>query len=128
MSVSLLYADADLSARIATARDRQRQAGTDRAWRLPARSLVTEQSLRTDLANAKERTRRLAEEVTVLRAGWAVNSALAPTSPVVTLLSSTSSNNEAPSLKPRTTNSASASRSSRPRCGSSARRSMPLGR
>lgn len=31
VSVSLLYADADLSSRIATARDRQRQAGTERA-------------------------------------------------------------------------------------------------
>lgn len=67
VSVSLLYADAELSSRIASARDRQRQAGADRAWRLPARSLVTEQSLRTELANAKERSRRLAEEVTVLR-------------------------------------------------------------
>ncbi len=66
VSVSFLYADAELSSRIATARDRQRQAGADRAWRLPARSLVTEQSLRADLANAKERGRRLAEEVTVL--------------------------------------------------------------
>jgi chromosome segregation ATPase len=67
VSVSLLYADPDLSSRIATARDRQRQAGTDRAWRLPARSLVTEQSLRAELANTKERARRLADEVTVLR-------------------------------------------------------------
>lgn len=67
VSVSLLYADAGLAARIATARDRQRQAGTDRAWRLPARSLVTEQSLRAELANAKERSRRLAKEVTMLR-------------------------------------------------------------
>lgn len=67
VSVSLLYADVTLSSRIASARDRQRQAGTDRAWRLPARSLVSEQSLRTDLANAKERARRLAEEVGVLR-------------------------------------------------------------
>jgi uncharacterized protein YlxW (UPF0749 family) len=33
----------------------------------PPRSLVTEQSLRTELANAKERARRLAEEVTLLR-------------------------------------------------------------
>lgn len=67
VSVSLLYADADLAARIATARDRQRQAGPQRAWRLPARSLVTEQSLRVELANAKERARRLADEVSVLR-------------------------------------------------------------
>ncbi len=66
VSVSLLYADAELSSRIATARDRQRQAGTERAWRLPPRSLITEQSLRTELANTKERARRLAEEVTVL--------------------------------------------------------------
>ncbi len=67
VSVSLLYADAALASRIATARDRQRQAGNDRAWQLPVRSLVTEQSLRTDLANAKERARLLAEEVTLLR-------------------------------------------------------------
>jgi len=67
VSVSLLYADEDLASRIATVRDRQRQAGNDRPWRLPARSLVTEQSLRTDLANAKERARRLANEVTLLR-------------------------------------------------------------
>jgi hypothetical protein len=67
VSVSLLYADADLVARIATARDRQRQAGAERAWRLPVRSLVTEQSLRTDLANAKDQARRLAEELAVLR-------------------------------------------------------------
>ena len=67
VSVSLLYADAALASRIATARDRQRQAGNDRAWQLPVRSLVTEQSLRTDLANAKERARLLVEEVTLLR-------------------------------------------------------------
>lgn len=67
VSVSLLYADAELASRIATARQRQRQAGTERAWRLPARSLITEQSLRTELANTKERARRLAEEVALLR-------------------------------------------------------------
>ena len=67
MSVSLLYADTGLAGRIATARDRQRQAGGKRAWRLPTRSLVTKQSLRVELANAKERARRLAEEVAVLR-------------------------------------------------------------
>ncbi len=67
VSVSLLYADTDISSRIATARDRQRQAGAERAWKLPSRSLVTEQSLRSELANAKERARRLAEEVTVLQ-------------------------------------------------------------
>lgn len=67
VSVSLLYADVGLSSRVATARDRQRQAGTDRAWRLPARSLVTEQGLRTELANAKERCRRLSDEVVLLR-------------------------------------------------------------
>jgi chromosome segregation ATPase len=66
VSVSLLYADADLAGRIATLRDRQRQAGIDRAWRLPARSLVTEQSLRVELANARERARRLGEENGVL--------------------------------------------------------------
>lgn len=67
VSVSLLYADTGLASRIAAARDRQRQAGGNRAWRLPTRSLVTEQSLRVELANAKERARRLAEEVAVLR-------------------------------------------------------------
>ncbi len=67
VSVSLLYGDAELAGRIATARERQRQAGRDRAWQLPARSLVTEQSLRTELANAKDQIRRLSEEVTLLR-------------------------------------------------------------
>lgn len=67
VSVSLLYADAALASRIATARDRQRQAGSERAWRLPARSLVTEHSLHAELANAKDRARRLAEEVALLR-------------------------------------------------------------
>ncbi len=67
VSVSLLYADRDLLARIADARDRQRQAGAERAARLPARSLVTEASLRADLANAKEQNRHLSEELVVLR-------------------------------------------------------------
>jgi chromosome segregation ATPase len=67
VSVSLLYADAHLAARIAAVRDRQRQAGRERAWRLPARSLVTEQGLKAELANAREQARRLAEEVAVLR-------------------------------------------------------------
>lgn len=67
VSVSLLYADVPLASRIATARDRQRQAGGDQAWLLPTRSLVTEQSLRAELANARERARRLTDEVTVLR-------------------------------------------------------------
>lgn len=67
VSVSFVYADVDLASRIATARDRQRQAGGERSWRLPARSLVTEQSLKTDLANATERVGRLTAEVTVLR-------------------------------------------------------------
>lgn len=67
VSVSLLYADKGLAAKVAEARDRQRQAGSDRAWRLPARSLVTEQSLRTDLANAKEQVRQLHEEAALLR-------------------------------------------------------------
>jgi chromosome segregation ATPase len=67
VSVTLLYADEQLARAITTARDRQRQAGRDRAWRLPARALVTEQSLRADLANAKDQVRRLTEEVEVLR-------------------------------------------------------------
>lgn len=67
VSVSLLYADKDLAARVAEARDRQRQAGSDRAWRLPPRSLVTEQSLRAELANLKEEIRQLHEELGLLR-------------------------------------------------------------
>jgi len=67
VSVSLLYADKDLAAKVAEARDRQRQAGSDRAWRLPARSLVTEQSLRVELANAKEQVRQMHEESALLR-------------------------------------------------------------
>lgn len=67
VSVTLLYADEELARAIATARDRQRQAGQERAWRLPPRALVTEQSLRVDLANAKEQVRRLTEEVRLLR-------------------------------------------------------------
>jgi hypothetical protein len=67
VSVSFLYADRELTTRIAAARDRQRQAGTERAWKLPARSLVTEHSLRAELANTKDRARRLSEEVAVLQ-------------------------------------------------------------
>lgn len=67
VSVSLLYADRDLASRIAAARERQLQAGKRRAWQLPARSLITEQSLHAELANSKEQARQLAEEVTVLR-------------------------------------------------------------
>ncbi len=67
VSVSLPYADPELTARIAAARDRQRQAGHQRTWQLPARSLVTEQGLRAELANTKEQARRLMEEVTVLQ-------------------------------------------------------------
>lgn len=67
VSVSLLYADPELATRIATARDRQRQAGQQRAWQLPARSLITEQSLRAELANTKEQVRQLAADVARLR-------------------------------------------------------------
>ena len=67
VSVSLLYTDTDLASSVADARARQRQAGTERAWRLPVRSLVTEQSLRADLANSKEQVRQLNLEVKVLR-------------------------------------------------------------
>ncbi len=67
VSVSLLYSDPALAGRISDARDRQRQAGADRAWRLPARSLVTKQSLRADLANAREQARQLGQEASILR-------------------------------------------------------------
>jgi DNA repair exonuclease SbcCD ATPase subunit len=59
VSVALLYGHAELAGRISDARNRQRQAGAQRAWRLPARSLVTEQSLRADLANTREQARQL---------------------------------------------------------------------
>jgi len=67
VSVSLLYGDPELSRLVAALRDRQHQAGRDRAWSLPARSLVTEQSLRADLANVKEQNRRMSEEIKLLR-------------------------------------------------------------
>ena len=67
VSVSLIYADADLAAAVADARDRQQQAGLQRTWGLPTRSLVSEQSLRTDLANVNEQVRQLHEENTLLR-------------------------------------------------------------
>ena len=68
VSTSLLYAHPELSAAVATARDRQRQAGAQRSWHLPASSLVTDHSLRADLANAKEQARQLSQEVDLLRA------------------------------------------------------------
>jgi len=68
VSTSLLYAHPELSAAVATARDRQRQAGAQRSWHLPASSLVTDRSLRADLANAKEQARQLSQEVDLLRA------------------------------------------------------------
>lgn len=67
VSVSLLYADADLAAAVADARDRQQQTGLQRTWAIPTRSLVTEQSLRTELANAKEQVRQLHDDNSVLR-------------------------------------------------------------
>ena len=67
VSVSLLYADKELAARLADARNRQRDAGQQRAWRLPTRSLISEHSLRADLANAKDQIRRLNQELAVLR-------------------------------------------------------------
>lgn len=67
VSVSLLYADTQIASAIAAARDRQRQAGSRRHWQLPARSLVTEQSLRSELANAKEQLRQLTADADQLR-------------------------------------------------------------
>ena len=68
VSTSLLYAHPELSAAVAAARDRQRQAGAQRSWHLPASSLVTDHSLRADLANAKEQACQLSQEVDLLRA------------------------------------------------------------
>ena len=42
-------------------------SGKPWAWQLPPRSLVTEASLRTDLANAKDQIRRLSEVTAALR-------------------------------------------------------------
>jgi hypothetical protein len=67
VSASLLYADSDLAAAVVEARDRQQQAGLQRTWGVSTRSLITEQSLHTDLANADEQVRQLHDEVTVLR-------------------------------------------------------------
>lgn len=67
VSVSLLYTDRQLATAIAAARDRQHQAGIQRHWQLPARSLVTEQSLRAELVNAKEQVRQLTTDVAALR-------------------------------------------------------------
>lgn len=67
VSVSLLYADTDLAAAVAEARDRQQQTGLQRTSGLPTRSLVTEHSLRADLTNAHEQIRQLHDDNTVLR-------------------------------------------------------------
>lgn len=67
VSVSMLYADTELAGRLTQARSLQRDAGQQRAWRLPTRSLISEQSLRVDLANAKDQVRRLNQELAVLR-------------------------------------------------------------
>ena len=67
VSVSLLYADKELAGRLAQARRRQHDAGQQRDWRLPTRSLISQQSLRADLANAKDQIRRLNQELAVLR-------------------------------------------------------------
>jgi hypothetical protein len=67
VSVSLLYADKQLAGRLAQARSRQHDAGHQRDWRLPTRSLISEHSLRADLANAKDQIRRLNQELAVLR-------------------------------------------------------------
>ncbi|MST33080.1 hypothetical protein GHK86_10150 [Acidimicrobiaceae bacterium USS-CC1] len=93
VSVSLLYSDQDLAGRIAAARDRQRQAGADRAWQLPARSLITEHSLRVELTNAKDQARRLTEEINLLRGRLSRHSGHKPTPPggKPSLLPSTSS-------------------------------------
>lgn len=119
VSVSLLYSDSELAGRITAARDRQRQAGHDRAWKLPARSLITEQSLHTELANSKEQTRQLTKEVGLLRerlarqlgadADLARGHAIRPTLD----RRSTSSKTAPPSSRPITTRYATASPDSR---------------
>jgi hypothetical protein len=119
VSVSLLYADKDLAAKVAEARDRQRQAGSDRAWRLPARSLVAEQSLRTDLANAKEQVRQLQEDAVLLRQRPPALSVPRPTSPggEPPRPCSTSWRIGPPSCSPRTPGCASGCRRWRPSSG-----------
>jgi hypothetical protein len=63
VSVSLLYADKELAGRLAQARSRQHDAGQQRAWRLPTRSLISQHSLRADLANAKDLRDRLSHQL-----------------------------------------------------------------
>jgi hypothetical protein len=129
VSVSLLYADPDLAARITAARDRQRQAGQQRAWQLPTRSLVTEQSLRAELANTKEQLRQLTADVTRLRErlthqlGADADIARGWTSARY----SPSSNNAPPNSRPTTTGYTSKSPDSTANCASSATPSTPPG-
>jgi hypothetical protein len=49
----------ELVGRLSDARIRHRETGLERVWRLPTRSLVTEQSLQADLGNANDRIRHL---------------------------------------------------------------------
>ncbi len=51
----------NLAGRITAAGDRERQASQDRTWQLPARSLITEASLRVELADVGEHGRHLME-------------------------------------------------------------------
>lgn len=66
VSRSLVYADRELSAQIIELRTRQAGAGTA-APPMPARSIVTERSLRNDLALSQADNRQLRTDATKLR-------------------------------------------------------------
>jgi len=66
VSRSLVYADRELSAQITELRDRQAGIGTA-APPMPARSIVTERSLRNDLALSQADNRQLRTEAEKLR-------------------------------------------------------------
>ena len=54
VSVSLLYADAELAGRLTEARSRQRQAGRERVWRLPPRSLAPRRHHTPGISNSNQ--------------------------------------------------------------------------
>ena len=114
VSVSLLYGDPGLASRLAEARGRQQvtpEPPDTRPGGCPARSLVTEQSLHADLANAKDQLpspHRGADRCCVT--AWRASSEPGPTrrngrgaSPC-----SVSSREDSPISKPTTSNYASA--------------------
>ena len=129
VSVTLLGADEALPRAIITARDRQRQVGWERAWRLLACALVTEPSLRADLANADDQVHPLTEEIAVLRGRLArdLGPRLIWRAVASTARFSISWSGAPPSSKPRTPRDARGSSASRVSCTISQRTSRRHG-